>query len=615
MATDIVVPTLGESVTEATVARWLKQPGEAVKMDEALVELETDKVTLEVNAASAGVLTEIVVPQGETVEVGALLGRLEVGAAATAAPAPSPAPAPAKAPPKTAESAVPPPKPGKGIDTGPEPVVARDKAKAAEPAAPAPAPAPSKAGGAPSDSKPVEIKVPTLGESVSEAIVARWIRQAGDAVAVDEPIVELETDKVTLEVNAPVAGILGELKVAAGATVEVGTLLASIAPGAQPGAKTVAPTLATIPENREMPDGDTAVPQPDAPPAAAPAKPAAPLDPRQVARSALGGRIGASDLLSFITGQPLSPAVAKLVAENDLDPGRIPASGKDGRLTKDDVQQVLRNPGLLKPAPMANLAKPGLTAPGGAKPSPAPAPSPTPAGEAHPREERVKMTKLRQTIARRLKEAQNTAAMLTTFNEVDMSAVMALRSAHKEAFEKKHGVKLGFTSFFAKACVAALKDVPGVNGRIEGDEIVYAHHYDLGMAVSTPAGLMVPVIRDCDTKSFAEIEQELGALAAKARDGKLSLPEMQGGTFTITNGGVFGSLLSTPILNPPQSAILGLHKIEERPIALKGQVVIRPMMYLAVSYDHRLVDGREAVTFLVKVKEAIEEPERLLLGL
>ncbi len=591
MATDIVVPTLGESVSEATVARWLKQPGEAVKQDEALVELETDKVTLEVNAPTAGVLSEVLVPQGQTVEVGALLARLEAGAAA-----PAPKAATKKAP----------------AAAGPEPVGTRGAPKAEEPApAPAPgptqspAPAPAKAG-VPAAGR-VEVKVPTLGESVTEAIVARWIRQSGDAVAADEPIVELETDKVTLEVNAPVAGVLGDVKVAAGATVEVGALLASIAPGAAPGAATVAPGTGTIPENKEAP-------APAPAPAAAPAKAQA-LDPRQVSRTAAGGRIGAGDLVAFLSGQPLSPAVAKLVADNNLDPSRIPASGKDGRLTKDDVLQVLQNPGLLKPAPIANLAKPGLTAPGGAKPAPAPAPTPTPSGEAHPREERVKMTKLRQTIARRLKEAQNTAAMLTTFNEVDMSAVMALRSQHKDAFEKKHGVKLGFTSFFAKAVVAALQAVPGVNGRIEGDEIVYAHHYDLGMAVSTPSGLMVPVIRDCDAKSFADIERALGELAAKARDGKLSLPEMQGGTFTITNGGVFGSLLSTPIINPPQSAILGLHKIEERPIALKGKVVIRPMMYLAVSYDHRLIDGREAVTFLVKVKEAIEAPETLLLGL
>jgi len=588
MASDIVVPTLGESVTEATVARWLKQPGEAVKLDEALVELETDKVTLEVNAAAAGVLAEILVPQGETVAVGALLGRLEAGSAEGKAP-------PAKVPAKVEVAAA---KAGKAIEAGPEPL-----AKRTAPPTPAPAAAPA----ARASAALVEVKVPTLGESVTEAIVARWIRQAGEAVAADEPLVELETDKVTLEVNAPAAGVLAEIKAATGATVAVGALLATLEAGGAPRAASAAPGPAATPPTQAAPAAPAPAPVPTETPA--------PLDPRQVGRSAAGGRIGATDLLSFITGQALSPAVARLVAENNLDPGRIPASGKEGRLTKDDVLRVLRDPGRLKPAPMAATPRPGLSLPGGAAPGPAPAPAPVAAGAPHAREERVKMTKLRQTIARRLKEAQNTAALLTTFNEVDMSAVMQLRNLHKEAFEKKHGVKLGFTSFFAKAAVAALKAVPGVNGRIEGDEIVYAQHYDLGMAVSTPAGLMVPVIRDCDTKSFAAIERELGELAAKARDGKLSLPEMSGGTFTITNGGVFGSLLSTPIINPPQSAILGLHKIEERPIALKGQVVIRPMMYLAVSYDHRLIDGREAVTFLVKIKEAIEAPETLLLDL
>jgi 2-oxoglutarate dehydrogenase E2 component (dihydrolipoamide succinyltransferase) len=331
------------------------------------------------------------------------------------------------------------------------------------------------------------------------------------------------------------------------------------------------------------------------------------LDPQRAPRTAPGGKIGATDLVAFLSGQELSPAVRRLVGEHDLDPGRIPASGKDGRLTKEDVEAVVRDPSRLKPAPMARQDKgPGVSLPGGA---PAPSRAPAQAGE-----RRERMTKLRQTIARRLKEAQNTAAMLTTFNEVDMSAVMALRSRHKAAFEKAHGVKLGFLSFFAKAAVAAAKAIPSVNARIDGEEIVYWQRYDFGMAVSTPAGLMVPVIRDCDGKSMAEIEKDLIDLAARARDGKLKLDELQGGTFTITNGGVFGSLLSTPILNPPQSGILGLHKIEDRPIAKDGQVVIRPMMYLALSYDHRLVDGREAVTFLVKVKEAIEEPERLLLG-
>ncbi len=561
MASDILVPTLGESVTEATVSRWLKQPGEAVAMDEALVELETDKVTLEVNAPAAGVLAEVLVAEGETVEVGALLGRVEEGGGGTvAAPAPKAAPAPAPA---------------------------KSEAPAPEPAS-APAPAASAGSGG-----TAEVVVPTLGESVTEAIVSRWIKQTGEAVGADEPLVELETDKVTLEVNAPAAGVLQSQAVEEGATVEVGALLAVVAVGAGGAAPAPAPAAAPAP----------------APAAAAAAPTAGGLDPAALKRGS-DGKIGANELLSFLglpaagPVMPLSPAVQRLVSENNLDPARIPASGKEGRLTKEDVLKVIENPGLLRPL-----------APPPAPPAAAPATAAAVPASAAPRQERVKMTKLRQTIARRLKEAQNTAAMLTTFNEVDMSAVMAMRARYKDAFEKTHGTKLGFMSFFAKAAVAALKAVPSANAQLDGDEIVYNHYYDIGMAVSAPAGLMVPVIRDCEGKSFAEIEASLVDLASRARDGKLGLEEMQGGTFTITNGGIFGSLLSTPILNPPQSSILGLHKIEERPMAIDGQVVIRPMMYLALSYDHRLIDGREAVTTLVKIKEAIESPEKLLLGL
>ncbi len=571
MASDIVVPTLGESVTEATVSRWLKQAGEAVARDEALVELETDKVTLEVNASVAGTLDEILVQEGETVEVGALLGRIGEGAG-TSAPAPAPAPAPEAAPAKKAAPA-------------PEPAPES-----------APAPAPTASSG---KNEKSEVKVPTLGESVTEAIVSRWIKQAGESVAADEPIVELETDKVTLEVNAPAAGVLESQAVGEGDSVEVGALLAVIAVGAS-GGKAPAPA--------EAPAAAAPAKAPEtAAEAAAPA--AGGLDPASIARDS-DGKIGAAELLAFLGAAgggpalPLSPSVQRLVSENNLNPARIPASGKDGRLTKEDVLKVIEDPSLLKP-----LAPP---------PRPAAAPAAPPAAASDggkPRQERVKMTKLRQTIAKRLKEAQNTAAMLTTFNEVDMSAVMALRGRYKEAFEKTHGTKLGFMSFFAKASVAALKAVPAANAQLDGEEIVYNHYYDIGMAVSAPAGLMVPVIRDCDGKSFAEIEASLVDLATRARDGKLGLAEMQGGTFTITNGGIFGSLLSTPIINPPQSAILGLHKIEERPMAIDGQVVIRPMMYLALSYDHRLIDGREAVTTLVKIKEAIEAPEKLLLGL
>ncbi|MBC6405657.1 MAG: 2-oxoglutarate dehydrogenase complex dihydrolipoyllysine-residue succinyltransferase [Rhodospirillales bacterium] len=553
MTNEILVPALGESVTEATVSRWLKQPGEAVAIDEPLVELETDKVTLEVSAQVAGSLAEIAVPEGETVEVGALLGLIAKGAAGAAASAPA-------APARSGPAAMPPVVP--------------------EPAAPS--------------GKILNMVVPTLGESVAEAILSRWIKQAGDSVAADEPLVELETDKVTLEVNAPGAGILQSLAVAEGDTVQVGALLAKVASGATPAAVTPAPAPAA-----------------SAPPPAA-SVPA--LNPAAVARSAAGGKITAEDLLAFLgtpeTAEvmPLSPAVQRLVRENGLDPARIPASGKDGRLVKADVLAVIADPSKLIPiAP----SLPPIAAP--VAPAPTPRTAATPVPDA--RQNRVRMTKLRQTVAKRLKEAQNTAAMLTTFNEVDMGAVMALRSRYKQLFEKTHGTKLGFMSFFAKAAVSALKAVPAVNAQLDGDEIVYNRYYDIGMAVSAPAGLMVPVIRGCEAKSFAEIEASLVDLATRSREGKLALTEMQGGTFTITNGGIFGSLLSTPILNPPQSAILGLHKIQDRPMAIDGQMAIRPMMYVALSYDHRLIDGREAVTALVKIKEAIEAPEKLLLEL
>jgi len=554
MATDIVVPTLGESVTEATVAHWLKKPGEAVARDEPLVELETDKVTLEVNASEAGVLAEVLAGEGENVEVGALLGRIDPDGAGA----------------KTAVAAA-------------EPKAREPKSQ--KPAAPEPArdARPAEGGGA-----PVEIRVPAMGESVTEGTVAHWLKQPGDAVALDEPVVEVETDKVTLEVNAPAAGVLDKILAEAGATVEVGAVLGTVAAGAAPAARPQEPAAAKQ---------------------AAPTKPAAAaaagrLDPATVRRSAPGKRISKADLLAFIgapapTTQPLSPAVRKLVSDRHLDPSVIPATGPGGRLTKEDVLDFVEGRAPAVPATPARVA--------------APARPPAAAAPAMAREERVRMPKVRQTIARRLKEAQNTAAMLTTFNEADMSAVMALRAQYRDSFEKKHGVRLGITSFFTKAVVAALKELPAVNAEIDGEEIVYKHYYDIGMAVSAPSGLVVPVIRDCDKKSFAEIERTLVDLATRAREGKLGLDEMTGGTFTITNGGVFGSLLSTPILNMPQSGILGLHKIQQRPVAVDGEIKLRPMMYLALSYDHRIIDGREAVTFLVRVKDFIEDPERLLL--
>jgi 2-oxoglutarate dehydrogenase E2 component (dihydrolipoamide succinyltransferase) len=407
-----------------------------------------------------------------------------------------------------------------------------------------------------------EIKVPTLGESVTEATVSRWLKKAGEAVAMDEALVELETDKVTLEVNATAAGTLAEITVEEGATVNVGALLGMIADGAA------------------APKAAPAAPSPVKAAAAAPA--AAVTAP-------------ASNLANS------GPAARKLVEDNKLDAAAIPATGKDGRLTKGDVLAAVAAPvAVASPAP-APVAK-APAAPSGPRPQEA-------------REERVRMTRLRQRIAERLKEAQNTAAMLTTFNEVDMSQIMAIRASYKDSFEKKHKVKLGFMSFFVKASVTALKEFPSVNAEIDGPDLVYKNYYDIGVAVSTGTGLIVPVLRDADTKSFADIEKGIADLGTRARDGKLALDELQGGTFTITNGGTFGSLMSTPILNPPQSAILGMHKIQDRPVAVDGKIEIRPMMYLAVSYDHRIIDGREAVSFLVRIKDALEDPKRLLLDL
>ncbi len=408
-------------------------------------------------------------------------------------------------------------------------------------------------------------------------------------MAIDEPLLELETDKATLEICAPKAGVLSEIRVAAGEDVDIGALLGRIDESAEATAKAPQPRAAQ-PEN-SAPEGRAAsdtVPATDA-------SRVGHLDPTRAARSGPRGAVSLSGLLEFVgmNSSELAqsgPAVRKFVAEHGLDPGEISGTGRDGRITKEDVQNFV-------------VRRDSTTDEGsGSQPS---APRPNEA-----REERVRMTRMRRTIATRLKEAQNTAAILTTFNEVDMSAVRDLRSRCRDDFEKKHGVRLGFTSFFAKACVVALKETPAVNAEIEGDEIIFKHFYDIGMAVSSPRGLMVPVLRDCDSSSYAEIERSLGELAGKARDGSLTTEEMQGGSFSITNGGVFGSLLSTPILTPPQSAILGLHKIEDRPVAVDGQVVVRPMMYLALSYDHRIVDGRDAVTFLVKVKEEIENPER-----
>ncbi len=406
----------------------------------------------------------------------------------------------------------------------------------------------------------IEIRVPTLGESITEATVGKWFKKAGEAVRADEPLVELETDKVTLEVNAPGAGVLSEIAAETGQTVSIGALLGQLSGGA-------------------------------AAPAAAPA-PAAEAKAAPVAAAPM----------------PPSPSAGKIAAEQKIDISGVAGSGKRGQVLKGDVLAFAVAPA---PAPAAALA-------------PAPAPAPVPVQAPAPRvstpddsarEERVRMTKLRQTIARRLKDAQNTAAMLTTFNEVDMAEVMAMRVRYKDAFEKKHGAKLGFMGFFVKACVQALKEIPAVNAEIDGADLVYKNYYHLGIAVGTDKGLIVPVVRDCDKLSVAGIEKAIADLGKRARDGQLKLEDLQGGTFTITNGGIYGSLMSTPILNAPQSGILGMHKIQERPVAIGGKIEIRPMMYLALSYDHRIVDGKEAVTFLVRVKEALEDPARLVLDL
>ncbi|SFL46630.1 2-oxoglutarate dehydrogenase complex dihydrolipoyllysine-residue succinyltransferase [Shimia aestuarii] len=506
MTTEVRVPTLGESVTEATVATWFKKPGDAVAVDEMLCELETDKVTVEVPAPAAGVLGDIIAAEGDTVGVDALLATIAAGDGAAAAPAAAPA----------AEASA---APASGGDS-------------------------------------VDVMVPTLGESVTEATVSTWFKAVGDTVAQDEMLCELETDKVSVEVPAPAAGVLAEIVAPEGTTVDASAKLAVIS-GSGAAVSGASP---------------------------APAAPAAAQAP------AIAAGAGRSDVEN-------APSANKLMAEKGIDPANVQGSGRDGRIMKEDVLKAA-----LAPAPAA--AAPVAAAPR----------APVPADDAA-REERVKMTRLRQTIARRLKDAQNTAAILTTYNEVDMTECMALRSQYKDQFEKKHGVRLGFMSFFTKACCHALKEVPEVNAEIDGTDIVYKNFVHMGIAAGTPQGLVVPVIRDADQMSFAEIEKAIGEKGRRARDGKLSMAEMQGGTFTISNGGVYGSLMSSPILNPPQSGILGMHKIQDRPMVINGEIKIRPMMYLALSYDHRIVDGKGAVTFLVRVKEALEDPRRLLMDL
>ncbi|WP_414464247.1 2-oxoglutarate dehydrogenase complex dihydrolipoyllysine-residue succinyltransferase [Hyphomicrobium sp. DY-1] len=424
----------------------------------------------------------------------------------------------------------------------------------------------------------IEIRVPTLGESVTEATVGKWFKNSGDAVTADEPLVELETDKVTVEVPAPASGVLGEILVQSGSTVEVGALLAALNEGG----------AAAAPAKSEAKAAPPPPPQPAPAPAAAQ------------------------------TAPPPPPAAQKALTEAGLEASDIQGSGRRGQVLKEDVLAAVGSsarpaaPPVHEAAPATNVVAIPTAPALKAVPQETRLPS---AGNDVAREERVKMTRLRQTIARRLKDAQNTAAMLTTFNDVDMSAVMALRSQYKDIFEKRYGVKLGFMGLFVKACIQALRDVPAVNAEIDGDELIYKNYYHIGVAVGTEKGLVVPVVRDADRLSLAGIEQQINEFGKRARDGRLSIEDMQGGTFTISNGGVYGSLMSTPILNAPQSGILGMHRIEERPVVRKGQIVARPMMYLALSYDHRIVDGKEAVTFLVRVKECLEDPQRFILEL
>ena len=505
MTTEIRVPTLGESVTEATVATWFKKPGDSVAVDEMLCELETDKVTVEVPSPSNGTIAEIVAAEGETVGVDALLATISEGA-------------------------------------GAKPASAKKATQGAAVAA-----------------ESVDVMVPTLGESVTEATVSTWFKAVGDTVSQDEMLCELETDKVSVEVPSPAAGTLAEISAPEGATVDASARLAVISSSGATGVK--------------------------APPA-----PAAAVTPA-VATS------GAKDVKN-------APSAEKAMAQAGISSDAVTGTGRDGRIMKEDVAAAVAAVAAAQPATASLPAPAAAGAPR----------APVPADDAA-REERVKMTRLRQTIAKRLKDSQNTAAQLTTYNEVDMTEVMNLRSTYKQQFEKKHGVRLGFMSFFTKACCHALKEVPEVNAEIDGTDIVYKNFVHMGVAAGTPTGLVVPVIRDADSMSFAAIEKAIAEKGKRARDGKLTMAEMQGGTFTISNGGVYGSLLSSPILNPPQSGILGMHKIQDRPMAINGEVVIRPMMYVSMSYDHRIVDGKGAVTFLVRVKDALEDPRRLLMDL
>jgi 2-oxoglutarate dehydrogenase E2 component (dihydrolipoamide succinyltransferase) len=531
MSLAIKVPTVGESITEVTLASWKKKDGDHVEMDEVIAELESDKATFELTAERAGTL-QIVAKEGDTLAIGALVANIEEGEGA-AAPAQAAQPQPevvANAP-------------------APAPVAA---------AAPVAAPAPVAGGGS------LEIKVPTVGESITEVTLSRWIKKDGDAVEMDEAIAELESDKATFELTAEKAGVLKTIA-KEGDVLPIGAVVCTIEGTAAAAPAAVSPAVVSATD--ESPRG--------------------------------GAPVSAAGAVTYASGTP-SPAAAKILAEKGVDPKAVSGTGVDGRITKGDALGAQ----VASPKPAAPATQPTTPTPPSSDLIPQNARS----------EKREKMTSLRKTVAKRLVAVKNETAMLTTFNEVDMQPIMELRSKYKDKFKEKHGVGLGFMSFFTKAVTEALKDWPAVNARIEGEEIVYSNYADVSIAVSAPKGLVVPVIRNADSLSLAEIEKAIVVLAGKARENKLTIPEMTGGTFTITNGGVFGSMMSTPILNSPQSAILGMHNIIERPVAVNGQVVIRPMMYLALSYDHRIIDGRESVSFLVRVKQLLEDPARLLLG-
>lgn len=539
MSLEIKVPTVGESITEVTIASWTKKDGDYVEMDEVIAELESDKATFELNAEEAGVL-RIKADEGDTIEIGAIIGEIDTEAAGQGGgEAPQQEAAPAAAKQEAASSG----------DSGGGQAVATGEV--------------------------IEMKIPTVGESITEVSIAEWLKEDGAFVELDEVIAEIESDKATFELTAESAGIL-HIKAEAGETLEIGALACTIE-AAEQGSQAQAPA-------KEQPEAEGS---------------------RSTETDRETPSVGGNGQQTYATGHA-APAAAKILAEKGIDPKDVKGSGRDGRITKEDAEKAQK-----QAAPEAKAAP----QPAKEAPKPQAAPQPQSGSEGNRVQRREKMTSLRKTVSRRLVAAKNETAMLTTFNEVDMKPVMDMRKKYKEAFKEKYEVNLGFMSFFTKAACMALQEWPAVNAMIDGEEIIYNDYCDVSIAVSSPRGLVVPVIRNAESLSFDQVEKEVVRLAKKARDGKLSIEEMTGGTFTITNGGIFGSMLSTPIINQPQSAILGMHNIVERPVAVNGQVEIRPVMYVALSYDHRIIDGRESVSFLYRVKELIEDPSRLLLGI